>query len=102
VSAEENTSLVQSAYEVFGRGDMDAFAEVMADDIEWMDPGDPDDDPNAGNVQRQGSSPRLVWWSCVDYRLHDVRAARSSSPRTTRWYPWCTPRRLFRTPAARS
>jgi hypothetical protein len=35
VSAEENTRLVQTAYEAFGRGDMAAFAEVMADDIEW-------------------------------------------------------------------
>jgi hypothetical protein len=35
VLAEENTRLVQSAYEAFGRGDMAAFAEVMADDIEW-------------------------------------------------------------------
>ena len=35
MSAEENTRLVQSAYEAFGQGDMAAFAEVMADDIEW-------------------------------------------------------------------
>jgi ketosteroid isomerase-like protein len=35
VSAEENTRLVQSAYEAFGRGDMAALAEVMANDIEW-------------------------------------------------------------------
>ena len=33
MSAEENTRLVQSAYEAFGRGDMAAFAELMADDI---------------------------------------------------------------------
>jgi hypothetical protein len=48
VSAEENTRLVQSAYEAFGRGDMAGLAEVMADDIEWVNPGDPDDNPNAG------------------------------------------------------
>src|SRR6266511_2616022 len=48
VSADENTRLVQSAYEAFGQGDMAAFAEVMADDIEWVDPGDPDDDRIAG------------------------------------------------------
>ena len=41
MSAEENTRLVQTAYEAFGRGDMAAFAEVMADDIEWVDPGIP-------------------------------------------------------------
>ena len=33
MSAEENTRLVQTAYEAFGRGDMAALAEVMADDI---------------------------------------------------------------------
>jgi uncharacterized protein len=51
VSAEENTRLVQSAYEAFGQGDMAAFAELMADDIEWVDPGDPSDDPNAGTFR---------------------------------------------------
>jgi hypothetical protein len=30
VSAEENTRLVQSVYEAFGRGDLAALAEVMA------------------------------------------------------------------------
>ena len=25
--------------------------ELMADDIEWVDPGDPDDDPNAGTFK---------------------------------------------------
>jgi hypothetical protein len=59
VSAEENTRLVQSAYEAFGRGDMAALAEVMADDIEWVNPGDPDDNPNAGTFKGSGmgSSP---------------------------------------------
>jgi len=52
VSADENTRLAQSAYEAFGRGDMPALAEVMADDIEWVIPGDPDNDPNAGTFAR--------------------------------------------------
>jgi hypothetical protein len=30
---------------------MAAFAEVMADDIEWVDRGDPVDDPNARRAQ---------------------------------------------------
>ena len=51
VSAEENTRLVQSAYEAFGRGDMAALAELMVDDIEWVNPGDPDDNPNAGTFK---------------------------------------------------
>ena len=51
MSAEENTRFVQSAYEAFGRGDMAALAEVMADDVEWVNPGDPDDNPNAGTFK---------------------------------------------------
>ena len=75
MSAEENTSLVQSAYEVFGRGDMDAFAEVMADDIEWVDAGDPDDDPNAGTFK--GKAAVLGWFGGLaatrDYTTFEPR-----------------------------
>jgi ketosteroid isomerase-like protein len=51
VSADENTRLIQSVYEAFGRGDLAALAKVMADDIEWVNPGDPDDNPNAGTFR---------------------------------------------------
>jgi ketosteroid isomerase-like protein len=75
VSAEENTSLVQSAYEAFGRGDMASLAEVMADDIEWVDPGDPDDDPNAGTFK--GKEAVLGWFgglaSTRDYTTFEPR-----------------------------
>jgi hypothetical protein len=75
VSAEENTRLVQSAYEAFGRGDMAALAELMADDIEWVDPGDPDDDPNAGTFK--GKEAVLGWFgglaSTVDYTTFEPR-----------------------------
>src|SRR5213593_2426615 len=75
VSAEENTRLVQTAYEAFGRGDMAAFAEVMADDIEWVDPGDPDDDPNAGTFK--GKEAVLGWFgglaSTLDYTTFEPR-----------------------------
>jgi ketosteroid isomerase-like protein len=54
VSAEENTRLAQSAYDAFGRGDMPALAEVMADDIEWKIPGDPCDNPIAGTYRGKG------------------------------------------------
>lgn len=60
MSADENTRFVQSAYEAFGRGDMPALAEVMADDIEWVNPGDPDDDPNAGTFK--GKEAVLGWF----------------------------------------
>src|SRR5213083_2378396 len=75
VSAEENTRLVQGAYEAFGRGDMAAFAEVMADDIEWVDPGDPDNDPNAGTFR--GKEAVLGWFgglaSTIDYTTFEPR-----------------------------
>jgi ketosteroid isomerase-like protein len=75
VSAEENTRLVQSAYEAFGQRDMAAFAEMMADDIEWVDPGDPDDDPNAGTFK--GKEAVLGWFgglaSTLDYTTFEPR-----------------------------
>jgi ketosteroid isomerase-like protein len=76
VSAEENTRLVHSAYEAFGRGDMAALAEMMADDIEWVDPGDPDTDPNAGTFR--GKEAVLGWFgglaSTRDYTTFEPRA----------------------------
>ena len=75
MSAEENTRLVQGAYEAFGRGDMAALAEVMADDIEWVDPGDPEGDPNAGTFS--GKEAVLGWFgglaASVDYTLFEPR-----------------------------
>ena len=60
MSAEENTSLAQAAYQAFGRGDMVALAEVMADDIEWVVPGDPDENPDAGTFK--GKEAVLGWF----------------------------------------
>ncbi|HEY1333287.1 MAG TPA: nuclear transport factor 2 family protein [Myxococcaceae bacterium] len=60
MSAEENTRLAQSAYEAFGRGDMPALAELMADDIEWVDPGDPSESPLAGTYR--GKDEVLGWF----------------------------------------
>jgi ketosteroid isomerase-like protein len=75
VSAEENTRLAQTAYEAFGRGDTAALAEVMADDIEWVDPGDPGDDPNAGTFK--GKEAVLGWFgglaSTVDFTMFEPR-----------------------------
>jgi uncharacterized protein len=75
VAAEENTRLAQSVYEAFGRGDMAALAEVMADDIEWVNPGDPDDNPNAGMFK--GKEAVLGWFgglaSTRDYTTFEPR-----------------------------
>ena len=73
--ADENTRLAQSAYEAFGRGDMAALAEVMADDIEWVNPGDPADDPNAGTFK--GKEAVLGWFgrlaSTLDFTTFEPR-----------------------------
>lgn len=73
--ADENTRLAQSAYEAFGRGDMAALAEVMADDIEWMNPGDPAEGPNAGTFK--GKEAVLGWFgglaSSLDYTTFEPR-----------------------------
>ena len=54
---------------------MAALAEVMADDIEWVDPGDPDDDPNAGTFK--GKEAALGWFggvaSTLDYTTFEPR-----------------------------
>ena len=63
MSAEENTRLAQSAYEAFGRGDIPALAELMADDIEWVDPGDPGESPLAGTYR--GKEEVLGWFGKV-------------------------------------
>ena len=60
MSAQENTRIAQSAYEAFGRGDIATLAELMTDDIEWVSPGDPDDDPNAGTFR--GKEAVLGWF----------------------------------------
>jgi uncharacterized protein len=73
--ADENTRLVQSVYEAFGRGDMTALAERMADDIEWVNPGDPADDPNAGVFK--GKEAVLGWFgglaSTLDFTTFEPR-----------------------------
>ena len=75
MSADENTRLAQSAYEAFGRGDMAALAEVMADDIEWVNSGDPADDPNAGTFK--GKEAVLGWFggfaSTLDFTTFEPR-----------------------------
>jgi len=75
VSAEENTRLVQSAYEAFGRGDIAALAELIADDIEWINPGDPGGNPNAGTFT--GKEAVLGWFGGLaasrDYTTFEPR-----------------------------
>ncbi len=45
---EENVRIIQQAYEEFGRGNIPAILNMLADDVEWTDAGYPDL-PFAGN-----------------------------------------------------
>ena len=75
MSAEENTRLAQSAYQAFGRGDVATLAEMMTDDIEWVNPGDPGVDPNAGTFN--GKEAVLGWFgglaSTLDFTTFEPR-----------------------------
>jgi uncharacterized protein len=42
MSEHEHVRLVQAAYAAFGRGDMPAFMDALADDVEWVSPGTAD------------------------------------------------------------
>ena len=35
VSADVNTKIIQQLYEAFGRGDLDAILDAVADDVDW-------------------------------------------------------------------
>jgi hypothetical protein len=54
---------------------MAALAELMADDIEWVNPGDPADDPNAGTFK--GKEAVLGWFgglaSTLDFTTFEPR-----------------------------
>ena len=75
MSAEANARLAQSAYEAFGRGDIAALADLMTDDVEWENPGDPAVDPNAGTFK--GKEAVLGWFgglaSTLDFTTFEPR-----------------------------
>jgi uncharacterized protein len=40
MSAQENVQIVKEAYAAFGRGDIPGLLALLADDIEWITPGE--------------------------------------------------------------
>ena len=46
--SEQNVAIVRSAYEAFGRGDLDALIGTMVENVEWSSPG-PSDLATAGH-----------------------------------------------------
>jgi hypothetical protein len=51
MSVEENVQAAKEGYAAFGRGDVPAILELLADDIEWIEPGPPDVLPAAGTYR---------------------------------------------------
>jgi ketosteroid isomerase-like protein len=41
MTEQANVARVQELYQAFGRGDIEAILEQLADDVEWYDPGPP-------------------------------------------------------------
>jgi ketosteroid isomerase-like protein len=72
MSEQENTQRVKDVYAAFGRGDMPALLEVLADDVEWVAPGPPDV-PTTGT--RRGKQAVQAWFGTVvenlDFQLFE-------------------------------
>lgn len=60
----DNTQVARDAYAAFGRGDIAAVLELMADDIEWVFPGPADVLPNAGTFT--GKEAVGAWFGTLD------------------------------------
>ena len=79
---------------------MAALAEMMADDIEWGIPAIPTTTRTPETFK--GKEAVLGWFGGLASTHDTPRSSHeSSSPRTTRSYPWCTPRQRLGAPAAR-
>ena len=63
MNEQQNLDLVRRGYEAFGRGDIDALLELLAEDIEWASPGPPEL-PTAGT--RRGRQQVAEFFQAVD------------------------------------
>ena len=54
MAEQDNTSIVKSIYEAFGRGDIDSLVGNLADNVEWVIPGEQDGIPYAGTYHGLG------------------------------------------------
>jgi ketosteroid isomerase-like protein len=75
MSEEANVQAAQAGYAAFGRGDMPAILEMLADDVEWVDPGPADVLPTAGT--HRGKDAVLAWFGAlggnVDFEVFEPR-----------------------------
>ncbi len=82
MSEADNTQIAKDAYAAFGRRDIAAVLEVMADDIEWVFPGPPDVFPMRARLPGRKRLERGLEHST---RMSSSRCSsrESSSPRGT-------------------
>jgi uncharacterized protein len=66
-SEQDNTQLVQRAYAAFGQGDIPAVLALMADDVEWSEPGSADVLPWGG--PRRGRQQAAAFFQELDRAL---------------------------------
>jgi uncharacterized protein len=75
MSEEANVQAAQAGYAAFGRGDMPAILEMLADDIEWVDPGPAGVLPTAGT--HRGKDAVMAWFGTlggnVDFEVFEPR-----------------------------
>jgi uncharacterized protein len=75
MSEEANVQAAQAGYAAFGRGDMPAILEMLADDIEWVDPGPAGVLPTAGT--HHGKDAVMAWFGTlggnVDFEVFEPR-----------------------------
>jgi ketosteroid isomerase-like protein len=50
MAEQENVGVARDAYAAFQRGDIPGLIELLADDIDWWVPGEPEQIPQAGRV----------------------------------------------------
>lgn len=63
MSQQDNLQVVQALYDAFGRGDMPAILDTLAEDIDWLFVGQPADVPFAGH--RHGHDQMIEFFTIV-------------------------------------
>lgn len=70
MSEQDNRALVQRGYDAFGRGDIPALLELLAEDVQWETPGPPEL-PTAGS--RRGHQQVSEFFETIN-SLYDLQA----------------------------
>jgi len=64
MSTRENVEIVQEFFEAIGRGDKQRLLELVAEDVEWIIPGE--DWPLAGTHRGHAGLAELIWKASVE------------------------------------